>query len=134
MKYLISILFFFPLIPEKGSEVVSTVDLVEVINGNLAEAEYYYQNNWQVLREQAMEKGYIQSYQLIMAEPTEELPVSIMLITTYKDTAQYDKAEENFGKLIEARGDLRLLNDKKPTEFRRMIYSKGPLKTFVNSH
>lgn len=132
MKYIISILFLISYVPDKATEPVATVDLIEVLNGNLAEAEYYYQNNWQVLREQAMEKGYIIGYQLIMAEPTEELPISIMLITTYKDMAQYEKAEENFGELIKARGDLRLLNDKKPGEFRKMIYSKGPLKTVVH--
>lgn len=131
MKYLISILFFVSFIPAQVSESVSTVDLVEVLNENQAEAEYYYQNNWKILRDQAMEKGYIQSYQLIQTEPTEDLPVSIMLITTYKDMAQYEKAEENFGKLIEASGGLKLLNEKKPGDFRKTIYSKGPLKSIM---
>ena len=132
MKYLISIILLISFSPDRFSETISTVDMVEVLNGNQAEAEFYYENNWKVLRDQAMEKGYIHSYQLIKTEPTEDLPVSLMLITTYKDMAQYEQAEENFGKLIEASGGLKLLNDKKPGEFRKNIYSKGPLKSFVN--
>ncbi|WP_420387166.1 hypothetical protein [Roseivirga sp.] len=132
MKYLISLLFTLLVSSDLHKESVSTVDMVEVINENIAEARHYYLHNWKILREQAIEKGYIESYQFIEMEPTETVPLSFMLITTYKDIDQYNQAEGHFIELIEAKGSLDLLNDKKPNEFRRTIYSKGPLKSIAH--
>ncbi len=92
------------------------------------ETRFYYKNNWKQLRIQALEKNYISSYQLLEVEPTADWPVSFVLITTYGNKEQYDKREDNFGKLIEARGDLRLLNDKKPGEFRKFFYGEDSAK------
>jgi hypothetical protein len=41
-----------------------------------------------------------------------------LLITTFTDQKQYDKREDYFAELIQKAGSLKLLNDKKPTEFR----------------
>ena len=49
-----------------------------------------------------------------------------MLITTYANDSQYEAREANFGKLIDARGGIRLLNEKKPEEFRKVIFYKDP--------
>lgn len=103
---------------------ISTIDFVEIINDNRAETIYFYQNNWLKLREKALEQGYIASYQMLETEPTEEAPFHLMLITTYTDNKQYKHREDNFGKLITERGGVKLLNEKKPGDFRKLIFSK----------
>lgn len=82
---------------------ISTIDFVEVLNDNRSEAIYYFENNWKVLRERAIEKGYIDSWQLLEVEATPEAPFSLMLITTYKNDQQYADREKNFQELIAAR-------------------------------
>lgn len=106
----------------------SSIDFVEALDGYKAEALFYYQNNWQVLREMALEKGYIQAYQFMEVPYSKEMPYHFMLITTYANKEQYDKREANFEKLIKARGELRLKNDKKPNEFRKVLYGTDEVK------
>ena len=59
---------------------------------------------------------------------TEDNTIEILLITTYANKEQYDKREVHFGELIEKRGELRLLNDKKPQDFRKIAFFKEPVK------
>lgn len=103
---------------------ISTMDFVQILDGNRAETIYYYTHNWKVLRDQAMEKGYIHSFQLLEVPRNESEPFDIILITTYADQGQYEKREENFGELIEARGGRRLMNDKQPADFRKIIFNR----------
>jgi len=107
-----------------AQDKISSIDFVQIQNDNKAEALYYYQNNWKILRETAIEKGYIHSFQFLEVEPTEEAPFHIILITNYGNESQYAKREEHFSELIEARGDLRLMNEKKPGEFRKILFGK----------
>ena len=107
---------------------VTTIDFVEVLNDNHDEALYYYQNNWQELRKMAVSRGFISSYQLLETQPSEDSPFSFMLVTTFANNDQYEKVEDNFKILIEEKGGLRLLNDKKPGEFRKIIYNKSDIK------
>ena len=102
----------------------SLIDFVQIIDNNKEEAVFYYQNNWKQLRISALEKDYIESYQLLETEPTEDAPFELILITTFSNEAQFAKREENFQELITARGELKLLNDKKPGEFRSFVFSK----------
>ena len=104
------------------------MDFVQIINDNREETLFYYNNNWKKLREEAIKKEYILSYQLLDVEATEDAPFDIILITTYIDKEQYDKREEHFSELIEARGPVRLLNDKKPGDFRKILFNKDPVK------
>ncbi|MDW3648805.1 MAG: hypothetical protein R8P61_17185 [Bacteroidia bacterium] len=117
----LSFLWIFPL---SAQDKITSIDFVQVQNDNKAEALYYYQNNWRVLRETAIKKGYIHSFQFLEVDPTEDAPFHIILITNYGNEEQFAKREDNFSELIEARGDLRLLNDKKPGEFRKILFSK----------
>ncbi len=103
---------------------ISTMDFVQVLNDNKQEALYYYQNNWKILREMALSEKYIDSYQLLETTPSEEAPFTFMLITTYANEGQYSQREENFAKLIEQRGPLKLLNEKQPAEFRKTSFGK----------
>ncbi|MDJ0646498.1 MAG: hypothetical protein QNJ57_11000 [Flavobacteriaceae bacterium] len=110
------------------SKRVSTIEFVEIVDNHLEEALYYYKNNWKVLRQKAIENDYILSYQLLQAPATEDSAIQLILITTYANSEQYDKREENFAVLIKERGDLRLLNNKKPGEFRKRVLGKELVK------
>ena len=103
---------------------ISTVDFVQVLNGNMEEVLYYYKNNWQVLREMAVNKNYIEAFQLLETPSSEEAPFQIILITTYLNEEQYKMRESHFDALIKERGPLRLMNEKQPGEFRKILFSK----------
>ncbi|BDX07110.1 hypothetical protein [Planctobacterium marinum] len=100
---------------------MSTIDFVQVLNGNSTEADYYYRENWQALRKKAQKRGYIQSWQLLNVTYTEQTPYHYMLITTYADAQQFEQRESNFQKLIEEQGTIKLLNHIKPTDFRKTV-------------
>ena len=115
---------FFSTLGFAQDQKFSLIDFVQIIDNNKEEAVYYYQNNWKQLRISALEKGYIESYQLLETKATEDAPFELILITTFSNEMQYAKREENFQELITARGELKLLNDKKPGEFRSFVFSK----------
>jgi len=107
---------------------LTTIEFVQVVNNNKEEALFYFQNNWKVLRDKAIEQNYIHSYQLLETPASDEAPFQIMLITTYQNKAQYDLREDHFQELIKERGGLKLLNDKKPKEFRKSLFSKDMVR------
>lgn len=107
---------------------ISSVDFVAVINNNYVETLYYYQNNWKVLREAALKKNYIDSYNLLEIEPTDATPYNFILITTYANQDQYNNREAHFEELIKASGGLKLLNDKEPKDFRTFIHGQESVK------
>jgi len=100
------------------------MDFVQVLQNNLEECRFYYQNNWKVLRVNAMKKGYIHSFQLLESSPTEEAPFRFILITTYANKDQFSKREAHFQELIDAKGPLKLLNSIKPGDFRKVLFGK----------
>lgn len=124
-KLLVLVCTFLFMAPQLlAQKKISSLDFVQIVDGNKAEALYYYQNNWKQLREKAIEKGYIHSYQFLEVEATEGAPFHIILISNYGNEEQFAKREEHFSELIEARGDLRLMNEKKPGEFRKIYIGK----------
>lgn len=106
------------------NEKISTIEFVQVVNNNFEEAKFYYLNNWKVLREMAVEKMYIDSYQLLETPFSEDAPFQIILVTTYLNKVQYDQREKTFSELIEEKGGLKLMNEKKPVEFRKSLFAK----------
>ncbi len=106
------------------NEKISTLDFVQVLDNNMDEALFYYKNNWQELRDSAVARGYISSYELMETKHTDDAPFHFILKTTYSNSEQFKIREENFEKLIEQRGDRKLLNLKQPKEFRKIIFSK----------
>lgn len=108
----------------QGKERLSTIDFVQILNGNKAETLHYYENNWKVLREMALEKNYITSYEFMETKATKDAPFDIILITTYANKEQFELREKRFQELIKEKGALDLLNDKKPSEFRKNIFHK----------
>ncbi|WP_233451019.1 hypothetical protein [Hanstruepera ponticola] len=131
MKNLLTgIVFFFVIntFHAQTNDKQSSIDFVTVLNDNHAETLYYYQNNWKVLREAAMKRGYIESYELLEIKPNEATPYSFILITTYANQNQYDSREIHFEELIQASGGLKLLNEKTPNDFRKVIHGQDNVK------
>lgn len=126
MKKIILLVFitFTQLSFAQKDEQISTIDFVQIIDGNKAETMFYYQYNWKVLRQMALQKKYIASFEIMETPYSEEAPFHIMLITTYANKAQYEQREKHFEELIKAAGKLKLLNDKKPAEFRKNLFHK----------
>lgn len=106
------------------SQVISSMDFVEIIDGNEKEAIYYYQKNWKVLRQMALKKNYIASFEFLKDISEEKNSFDLILITTYANTEQFNKREEHFQELIKEKGALELLNEKKPAAFRKTVLSK----------
>jgi hypothetical protein len=103
---------------------VTTIDFVQIVDNNKEEAVYYFQNNWKVLRDMAIEKKYILSYQLLETPNSESEPFQLMLITTYLNEEQYMMREEHFSELIKEKGPLKLMNEKQPADFRKKLFNK----------
>ena len=79
---------------------VAVTELVKVVDGNLEEAVFYFRNNWQVLRDEAIKRGMIESYEMQVAKAGEESDFDIVLITRYRNNLQYGQAEQNFRKFV----------------------------------
>ncbi len=117
-------LFISISIAAQTDERISTIDFVQVLNDNYEETLYYYQNNWNVLREWAIEENVIHSYEFFRTEYSEEQPFHFILMTTYSNKEQFDKREENFEVLIKRKGGNRLKNEIQPGEFRKIIFGQ----------
>ena len=112
----------------QNNEKLSTIDYVEVLNDYNEEALYYYKNNWEQLRKIAKTMAYIDSYLFLEVQPEEATNYNFILITTYSNKKQYNASETNFRKIIDAASGLKLLNDLKPSEFRRVVSHKSYIK------
>lgn len=121
---LVTLLTTITLAQAQENHQISTMDFVQVLNGNKAEALFYYENNWKVLRDQALKKDYIASYQLLETPISENEPFELILITTYANQKEYELAEARFETLIADKGPLQLMNSKKPGEFRKVLFNK----------
>ena len=125
--YLLTILLF-SISTNAQSSKISVIDFVQVQNENFEEARFYYENNWKQLRIKAKEKQYIDSYQFLETDYSDDAPFHFIIITTYANDDQFAVREENFKKLIAVRGDTQLMNEKKPGDFRKIIFFKEPVK------
>jgi len=128
LRILFLALFFPVLSYSQSNEKITTIETVEILNDNADEAIYYFENNWKKLRETAVKKGYIHSFQLLKTAYSEEAPFHIVLITTFANQKQFDDRETHFTELIKASGGLKLLNEKTPAEFRKSVFAVSGAK------
>lgn len=108
---------------QKASSVI-IMDFVKIKNDHIEEALYYYNNNWKILREKALERGFIKSYQMLQTKGDEKADFDLILVTEYANASQYESSEKNFEVLIQEKGALKLMNDLKPGEFRENLFLK----------
>ena len=126
MKYFIILLFVISCASLNSfaqTETVTLFEAVKIKNEKRSEALFYFENNWKALREKALKKGIIHSFEFVVAKRNEKADFDFILITRYKDQAQFEKSEENFQGLIKARGEVKLENELKPDEFRQSVFS-----------
>lgn len=114
------------IIAQQQSKPVTLMDFVKIKDGKKAEAMYFYENNWKLYRDIALKRNIIQSYQLVEVTPDSLNNFDLILITTYKDSAQYLKSEQNFAPILkEARPNgPALLNQLNPADFRQNVFFK----------
>ena len=112
------------LLPLSALAEIFTVDFVKVMQGNEEEAIYYYEKNWKRHRIEAAKRNYISSYKLLVKQ-SEAGQTDILLITGYASESEYENREENFRDVMSETGNdgPRLLNEKKPDEFRKVVDS-----------
>jgi hypothetical protein len=109
-----------------GAQTVLVMDFVKVKNGKYAEALFFYENNWKMYRDIALQKGFISAYRLEKTSADSAAPFDLLLITEYPDSTIYHKSEENFRSILATTrpsGPL-LLNDLKPADFRQNVFLK----------
>jgi hypothetical protein len=124
---LIVALFLYINISFGQSETTITmIDFVKIKNNKRQEALFYYENNWKVFRDVALEKGYIKSYKLLTTSADTTANFDLILITEYADSSQFKLSEERFQQIIkETRPDgSKLLNELKPNDFRQNVFFK----------
>ena len=96
--------------------------------------QFFYENNWKVFRLEALKTGFIKSFKMVSSETDTLGRFNIILLTEYKDSAQYNAREENFGQImkrISPNGSI-LLNSLKPREFSKIVFSKKWFIEFEN--
>ncbi|GMN11828.1 hypothetical protein MTsPCn9_12040 [Croceitalea sp. MTPC9] len=130
MKFKVLVVLFFGgfLLHSQEKPQISTMEFVEILNNNKAEALYYFKNNWKVLREKALAKDDITGFNLMESKKSEESPFDLILMTSYANKEKYMNREQAFQALISQSGGLKLLNKKKPSEFRRSVFAIDSIK------
>ncbi len=103
--------------PER-SPYATTIDVIQCRDGYERECLHYYEQNWLVFREAALERGFISGFELLRTVD-DTTGVGLVLITDYPDSTAYAEVEENFQPLIrELRPDgPSLLNEVPRSEF-----------------
>ncbi|MEJ0031607.1 MAG: hypothetical protein WDO15_15070 [Bacteroidota bacterium] len=98
---------------------VTTVDVVKVKGEYEKEAVYFYDNNWKVFREKALERKYISGFELVKSKPDTTGVLTIVLITRYPSEGLYAEAEKNFGVVMKevAPNGPRMMNSVQRKEF-----------------
>jgi hypothetical protein len=123
---IVLLLFIVKTAAAQQSGPVVLMDFVKIKDGKKAEALYFYENNWKLYRDLAIKKKVIESYQLVEVTPDSLNNFDLILITTYRDSIQYLKSEDNFRPILnETRPNgPALLNHLKPADFRQNVFFK----------
>ena len=126
------VLCSFSICNGQENEKVSIIRFIQIVNDNYEEAIYYYQNNWKVYGEISLERGLMESFQILETPYSDEEPFHIIHIMTFKNKEIYDNREGPFYALVKELGEKKLLNEKKPEEFRKILFTKRRVKHLTN--
>ena len=108
------------VVSAENDDTITVVEGIAVLDGRLDEAIFYYQNNWGYFRRQALERDYIESFDIVIGDDRTE-SVDIVLITRFDSVEQHDAIEDRFEEIMSER-ELKLLNDVEPGDFRKNVF------------
>jgi len=75
---------------------MALVDIVQCRGEYEAECAYYYERNWLVFRQEALERHYISGYRLLRSEADSTGDFTLLLVTEFPDSATFAAVEDNF--------------------------------------
>lgn len=108
-----------------------TLDVIECRGEYERECLHFYEQNWEVFREEALERNYISGYQILRTVSDSAGGLTLILVTEYPDSLTFAHVEENFQPLMrELRPDgPSLRNDVPRSAFvaNRLGFSTRPL-------
>ncbi len=104
--------------------IYTIVEFVKFKNGNAKQAEYYYENNWKIFREEAKKRNVIVSFDMLPADKESAGAFDLILITRYRGKEQFDASEKGFEPILKALhpNGPALLDALKPDEFRETVF------------
>ena len=88
---------------------------------------FYYENNWKSARDRMLAQKFIKSYQILSVKPDSLTQPGLVLMTEFADSISYQKSEARFEAVfneLRPDGSLKLLNEKKPNEFRQLTTNR----------
>lgn len=132
-KLILLLVLLIPFFAFSQQKSFSVIDFVKIKNNKQQETVYFYENNWKVYRDIALQKGYIQSYKILTTKTDSIADFDMMLITEYKDSLQLALAEERFREIIKSvrPGGPKLLNNVQPADFRKNLFFKQTQVLFM---
>lgn len=81
---------------------IATIDVVRVKAQFEKEALYFYRQNWEMFRAEALKQGHISAYQLLKTATDSTGHFQLVLITEYPDSLTRARAEEHFAPIMKA--------------------------------
>lgn len=86
---------------EPASEARWTINVAKVKPGMLAAARRYFEAAWLPARREALRRGQIKSFRLLVASSETENQPEFVLVTEYGDNESYAQREARFAEIFE---------------------------------
>jgi ketosteroid isomerase-like protein len=120
----ITLIYFMAVNILFGQTEISVLQFVKINNNLNEETVFYFENNWKLFREQAKDRGYIKSFE-ILSMPKNLKYFDLVLVTNYANEEDFNASEERFQRIIKSirpKGPL-FLNERLPLEFRETFFT-----------
>lgn len=79
----------------------TTIDIIECRPGYERECLHFYENNWKLFREEALERNFISGYRILRSAPDTTSAVTLLLMTEYPDSTTLADTENNFQPMMQ---------------------------------
>ena len=105
---------------------ITVIEYVKILDNKRDEAIHFYENNWKVFRQKALEMNFISSFDLLILNGDDESDFDILLITEFANQEEFALSEPRFQDIIKTTrpNGPTLLNQLKPDSFRQSIQVK----------
>lgn len=110
---IIGIFFFLLGAMYASAQHISTVDIVKGKQEYENEVMFFYKENWEAFRKEALKQKVISGYQLLRTKTDSTGYFTLVLITEYKDSIAFSKSEELFRPIMKkiSPNGPRMMND-----------------------